>query len=587
MSVVQPSAAVSPARPAPRSWLVRTVACLGWLRGYNLAFLRGDVIAGITLAAYILPACIGYASLANLPPEAGLYSCLFGGLLFWVFCSSSRTAITVTSAISLLIGASLGDMAAGDADRFRALAACTAILVAAIFVVAWAVRAGGVVRFISETVLAGFKTGVAFYLASSQLPKFMGIKGAEGSFWHRMWQIITHLGDVHMTSLLVGLAALAVLIAGKLFLKNKPVAIVVVVGGILAGAWLDLGARGVKLLGDVPQGLPAVGLPAVTSDDLNELLPLALACFLLGAVETAAVGRTFAAKYGERFDANQELLALAGANLAAGLGQGYPVSGGMTQSLVNESAGARTPASGLVASGLMLLVAVFFSKLLKTLPQPVLAAIVLMAVSGLVQFSVFKRLWRVDRRELVIAAAALLGVLCSGLLRGVLIGVVLSLVLLIRAASRPNVAFLGRIPGQRRFSDMERHPDNERIPGLLIVRPEGGLFYFNTEHIHACVAERVRSESPRMVLCDLSAVPRVDLAGAEWVKEMAQRLAHLNVRLRIVEARAAVRDKLRAEGVEDVVGRIDRFTTVAEAVDAFLGGDAELKPQPADAPVHT
>lgn len=565
-----------PDRPIGASRATRWLACLTWLRAYQRGWARVDVMAGVTLAAYLLPAGTGDASLANLPPEAGLYACLFSGLVFWALCSSRQTAVTVTSAISLLTGASLGAIAGGDASRFGALAAGTALLVAAIALIAWMMRAGSVVRFISETVLAGFKTGVAFYLASTQLPKLLGISGSHGSFWQRSWGLLTHLGGTNPASLAIGGGALAVLIAGRVLLKNKPVAIVVVIGGIIAGATFDLGGRGVKLLGDVPRGLPALGLPAIGWDDLNDLLPLALACFLLGAVETAAIGRMFAAKRGERFDANQELLALAGANLAAGVGRGFPVSGGMSQSLVNESAGAKTPLSGLVASMLVLVVVLFFSGLLRSLPQPVLAAIVLMAVAGLVKPAVFMHLWRSDRGELLVAAAALLGVLGSGLLRGVLIGVVLSLLLLIRAASRPNVAFLGRIPGSRRFSDLARHEDNEPVPGVLIVRPEGGILYFNTEHIQDTIMERVWSEAspPRLVLCDLSAAPRIDIAGAEAFKNLALQLKRDGITLRLVDARASVRDRLRMEGVEEVVGRVDRFTTVADAVDAFLGSEA-------------
>lgn len=551
---------------APRRG-TRWLACLPWLRSYKAGWARADLVAGGTLAAYLLPAGIADASLAQLPPQAGLYACLFSGLVFWLFCSSRHTAVTVTSAISLLTGASLAGIAGTDTTRFAALAAGTALLVGVISLLAWAVGAGSIVRFISETVLVGFKAGVALYLASTQLPKLMGIAGSHGSFWERSWGLANHLRDTNAASVAIGLAALLILIAGKVFLKNKPVAIVVVIGGIIAGSTLPLAGWGVKVLGDVPQGLPPLGLPAIAWSDLNELLPLALACFLLGAVETAAIGRMFAAKHGHRFDANQELLALAGANLAAGVGHGFPVSGGMSQSLVNESAGARTPASGLVASSLILIVVLFLSGMLRNLPQPVLAAVVLMAVAGLVKPSVFVHLWRSDRGELLIAVAALLGVLGSGLLRGVLIGVVLSLLRLIHAASRPNVAFLGRIPGTRRFSDLARHSDNERVPGVLIFRPEGSVLYFNTEHIEDTVREELRGQTPRvgLVLCDLSAAPRVDIAGAESLRNMAARLSRDGARLRLVDARASVRDRLRREGLE-----IDRFTSVADAVDEYL-----------------
>lgn len=547
------------------------ISALKWLRTYDKSWLRGDVVAAITLAAYLLPAGLGDASLANLPPEAGLYACLFGGLVFWLFCSSRHTAITVTSAISLLVGASLGEIAGGDTTRFGALAAATALLVALIAFIAWLAKAGVIVNFISESVMTGFKCGVALYLASTQLPKLFGFHGAHGSFWENSGHFFKHLQETNSASLSIGGVALAILILGKIFLKNKPVALFVVIGGIIASDMLSLDTRGVKLLGEVPQGLPAIGLPAIQWSDLNNLLPLAFACFMLGAVETAAIGRMFTAKHGGRLDANQEFLALAAANLAAGLGRGFPISGGMSQSLVNEGGGARTPLSGALAAGIILLVVLFLSHLLSALPQPVLAAVVLVAVAGLFQASELKHLWHSSRSEFIVAAGALLGVMTSGLLRGVMIGAVISLVQLLRRASRPHVAFLGRIPGTRRFSDRERHPDNELIPGMLIFRPESSLIYFNVDHVRETIADRVQAEStpPKLVILDLSAAPYVDLQSVHTLAGLADELRAKGIGFQAVEARSSVRDRLRSEGVEEKLGGISRFTSVADAVEAF------------------
>jgi high affinity sulfate transporter 1 len=559
----------APARPNRWSGIVPAAR---WLRSYKPAWFRADLVAGVTLAAYLLPAGLGDASLANLPPEAGLYACLFGGLVFWLFCSSRHTTITVTSAISLLTGASLGGISGCVTTRFSALAAGTAVLVALIAFIAWLFKAGSIVNFISESVMTGFKCGVALFLASTQLPKLFGIHGAHGNFWENSGNFFTHLHETNTTSLTIGGAALAVLVLGKIFLKNKPVALFVVVGGIVASGWLGLDARGVKLLGAVPQGLPAFGLPAIHWADWDELLPLAFACFLLGAVETAAIGRMFTAKHGGRLDANQEFLALAVSNLAAGLGRGFPISGGMSQSLVNEGGGARTPLSGAFAAGIILVVVLFFSHLLAPLPQPVLAAVVLVAVAGLFKISALKHLWRGDRTEFAVAIAAIVGVLGQGLLRGVMIGAILSLVLLIRRASRPHVAILGRIPGTRRFSDHGRHPDNQLIPGVMIFRPESGLMYFNMDHVRDIIVDRVRAETnapPKLVVLDLSAAPRVDMHSAQMLGGVADELRATGIQVQAVEARASVRERLRSEGVEDQLGGIDRFTTVADAIEAF------------------
>jgi high affinity sulfate transporter 1 len=558
-----------------RSRLTSLVPALGWIGGYQRSWLRADLVAGITLAAYLLPAGLGDASLANLPPQAGLYACLFGGLVFWLFCSSRHTTVTVTSAISLLVGASLGGIAGGDTTRFGVLAAGTALLVALIAFIAWLAKAGSIVNFISESVMVGFKCGVALFLASTQLPKLCGIPGSHGDFWENSGHFLKLLHTTNPISITIGGSALLLLVLGKRFLKHQPVALFVVVGGILASHWLGLDApgdpRAVKMLGAVPHGPPALGLPALHWSYLNDLVPLALACFLLGAVETAAIGRTFAAKHGGRFDANQEFLALAAANLAAGLGRGFPISGGMSQSLVNEGGGARTPLSGAIAAGIILLVVLFFSSLLAALPQPVLAAVVLVAVAGLFQAAALKHLWHGDRAEFLVAMVAIVGVLGQGLLRGVMIGAILSLLLLLRRASRPHVAFLGRIPGTRRFSDRERHPDNELIPGVLIVRPESSLLYFNMDHVRDTIAERVRAEitPPKLVVLDLSAAPYVDLHSTHMLAALADELTADGVRVQAVEAHASVRERLRNEGVAAKLGAVTRFTSVADAVESM------------------
>jgi high affinity sulfate transporter 1 len=551
--------------------LPRWIPAFTWLRAYDRSWLRGDVLASVTLAAYLLPAALGDASLANLPPEAGLYACLFGGLVFWIFCGSRYTAVSVTSAVSLVIGASLGEITGGNTTRFGALAAGTALLVSLIAFIAWLAKAGVLVHFISESVMTGFKCGVALFLASTQLPKLFGFHSAHGSFWGNAGFFFKHLNETNSMSLLVGGIALALLIVGKIFLKHKPVALFVVIGGIIAASALSLETHGVKLIGAVPQGIPPFRLPAVYWQDLNQLLPLAFACFLLGAVETAAIGRMLVAKHGGRFDANQENLALAASNLAAGLGGGLPVSGGTSQSLVNEEGGAQTPLSTALAAVFILIVVLFFSHLLSALPQPVLAAVVLVAVAGLLKLSTLKHLWRIDRPEFVVAVTAFIGVLTFGLLLGVMIGAVISLVQLIHASSRPHVAVLGRIPGTRRFSDCERHQDNQLIPGVMIFRPESGLVYFNVDNVVDVILSRVRAEPtpPKLVVLDLSAAPLVDMQSAYTLAGMADELIAKHIRFQAVEPRSSVRDRLRHEGVDSKLGGVNRFTTVADVIDHF------------------
>jgi len=559
-----------------KTWWETAFPAVTWLRNYHRGWFRLDLLAGITLAAYLLPAALGDASLARLPPQAGLYACLFGGLVFWILCGSRQTSISVTSAISLVIGASLGEITGGNTTRFAALAAATALLVSLIAFIAWLAKAGVMVHFISESVMTGFKSGVALFLASTQLPKLFGFHGAHGSFWENTGFFLKHLNETNSMSILVGGIALALLVLGKIFFNHKPVALLVVIGGIAAASMLSLETRGVNLIGSVPQGIPPLRIPAVQWHDLNQVLPLAFACFLLGAVETAAIGRMFAAKYGGRFDANQENLALAASNLVAGLGSGFPVSGGTSQSLVNEEGGARTPLSTALAAVFILVVVLFFSRLLSALPQPVLAAVVLVAVAGLLNLSALKELWRDDRSEFVVAIAALGGVLTSGLLRGVMIGVAISLVQLVRVSSRPHVALLGRIPGTRRFSDCDRHADNELIPRVMIFRPESALIYFNVDNVCDAILNRVHAQEipPKLVVLDLSAAALVDMQSAYALASLADELTAEGIKFHAVEPRSSVRDRLRHAHVDGRLGGIDRFTMVADVIDHFLGESA-------------
>ena len=543
-----------------------------WLSTYDRGWLRADLTAGVTLAAYLLPSAIGDASLAGLPPQAGLYAVLFGGLLFWSFCSSKQTAISVTSAISLLIGASLAEISGGDPARHASLAAFTALLVAVLAFAAYAARAGAIVNFFSETVLVGFKCGVALVLASTQLPKLFGFSaGHGGDFWARMGHFLGGLGGTNPAALALGVTALALLLLGKTFLTHKPVALFVVIFGILAARVLHLDERGVALLGAVPQGLPWPGVPLVSRADFNQILPLAMACFVLAAVETTAIGRMFGAKHGYRVDATQEFLAIGAANLAAGLGRAFPVSGGMSQSLVNESSGARTPLSGLVAALVTLVVILFFTGLLSALPQPVLAAIVLVAVTGLIQIEAMKHIWRFSRAEFAVAVVALFGVLGSGLLNGVLFGAALSIVLLLGRASRPRVAEIGRVPGTSYFADLLRHPENERVPDALVVRLEGALLYFNTDHVRDRLMALVRRRAtpPRLIVLFMGTSPFIDLAGTEMLIDLHAALRGSGITFRLAEAHGQVREALHRVGHEAAAGLAETHATVDDVVNAW------------------
>jgi high affinity sulfate transporter 1 len=541
-----------------------------WLPEYQLPWLKSDVVAGITLAAYAIPVSLAYAGLAGLPPQVGIYGYLLGGLGYALFGSSRQLAVGPTSAISLMVGGTIAQMAGNDAVRYAQIAILAGFTVALLCVLAWLLRLSTLTNFISETILLGFKAGAALSIAATQLPALFGVPGGGDYFFERIWIVCSQLGSFNPITLTIGLGALALLLCGERYFPGRPAALCVVVLSIVAVSLTSLRESGITLVGSVPSGLPPIGLPDIRPRDVDGLLPLACGCLLLAYIEGVSAARTFAAKHGYALDVRQELLGLGGANLLAALGGGYPVAGGLSQSAVNDKGGAKTPFSLVVASGAMVLCLLFLTDLVRDLPKAVLAAIVLVAVTGLINLREMKHLWRVSRFEFSIAMVAFAGVLLLGILKGVLLAAIATILMLIRRVAHPNVAFLGRIPSTQRFSDLARHPDNEPIPGVLIFRVEASLLYFNADNVRQSILDRLRNErAVRLVVGDLSNAPYIDLSGARMLATLSEDLAERGAVLRLAETHAEARDLLRAEDLEAKVGRIDRFTAVADVVDRF------------------
>ena len=548
---------------------------LKWLPGYQPGWLAPDALAGLTLAAYAIPVSLAYATLAGLPPQTGLYCYLAGGLGYALFGSSRQLAIGPTSAISLVFGVTLTAMAAGDPVRLLSLATLATLMVAGLFVLAWLLRLSVIVSFISDSVLTGFKAGAALSIAITQLPMLLGVPGGGYGFFHCLWLLARQLGQTNLVVLAVGLMAVSLLLAGEKWLPGKPVALGVVLLSLTAMPLLGLQEFGVRVVGQLPAGLPSlamhVGWRAMNADTLRQLASLAFACCLLAYIESISAARTFALKHRYDVDARQELLGLGVANLFAGLFQGYPSAGGLSQSAVNEQAGARTPLALVFASAMLALVLVFLTGLFRNLPVAVLAAVVLAAVKGLINLGELRHLFRASRLDFFAALAALVGVLLLGILDGVIFAVIGSLLMLLIRASTPHVAYLGRIPGTNRFSDTARHPDNEPIPGVLAFRVEAPLLYFNVEHVLRDVLQRVRAAGPGLglVVCDLSNSAYVDLAGARMLVRLHDELETRNAGLRIVEAHGSQRDILRAEGLDKLAGPIQRDIFLTDALADF------------------
>jgi len=525
---------------------------LDWLAEYRSSWLRHDAIAGVTLAAYAIPVSLAYAGLAGLPPEVGIYGYLLGGIGYALLGSSRQLAVGPTSAISLMIAGTVGSLAGGDAIRYAQIASLSAAAVALLCLIAWLFRLSTLVRLVSDSILIGFKAGAGLTIIMSQLPSLFGVAGGGHNFFDRAIRLAGQMADVNFLVLAIGSIAILLLLLGERFLPGRPVGLAVVTLSIVVATVLGLPSMGVPVTGKIPGGLPALQVPVFPLRDVDELFPIAAGCVLLAYIEGVSAARSFAAKHGYALDVRQEFLGLGAANLAAAFGHGYPVAGGLSQSAVNDTAGARTPLALVFCSIALALCLLFFTDLLTNLPKAVLAAIVFAAVYRLVDIRSLRRMWRVSRIDCYAAAIALVSVLLLGILQGVLLAALASIFLLLGRASQPNIAFLGRLPGTGRYSDRARHEGVEPLVGVIAFRPEASLLYINAETILETVLQALRkSPDVRLVACDLSASPYIDLAGARMLLDLHDQLATRQVAFCIVGAHAQLRDLLRAEGLAD------------------------------------
>ncbi|MBR0735999.1 SulP family inorganic anion transporter [Bradyrhizobium liaoningense] len=524
----------------------------GWLAAYRREWLPSDAIAGVTLAAYAIPVSLAYAALAGLPPQIGVYGYMLGGIGYALLGSSRQLAIGPTSAISLMIAGTVGALAGGDAVRYAQIASLAAFAVAVLCLIAWLFKLSVLVRLVSDSILVGFKAGAGLTIIMSQLPSLLGVAGGGHNFFDRAIKLAGQLGGIDPLVLAIGAAALLLLLLGERLVPGKPVGITIVALAIILATLLGFPAMGVPVTGKIPEGLPALGIPTFGLLEFDDLFPLAAGCVLLAYIEGVSAARSFAAKHGYPLDVRQEFLGLGAANLAAACGHGYPVAGGLSQSAVNDNAGARTPLALVICSVTLGLCLLFFTGLLTNLPKAVLAAIVFAAVYRLVDIRALLRMWRVSRIDFYAAAIALISVLLLGILQGVLLASIASIFLLLARASRPNVAFLGRLPGSGRYSDNARHEGVEPLVGIIAFRPEASLLYINAETILETVMTALRrSPDVRLVACDLSASPYIDLAGASMLHDLHDELASRGVTFCIVGAHAQLRDLLRAEGLAE------------------------------------
>ena len=421
----------------------------------------------------------------------------------------------------------------------------------------------------------GFKAGAALSIMSTQLPKLFGVQAGGSNFFERLYTLFQNLEGTHTAVLLFGLAALMVLIIGHFLFPGKPVSLGVVIVAILLISYTSLKSLGLELAGKMPAGLPALGKPVLHLHDVEGILGLALGCFLMGYIETISGARIFAEKYGYKINPRQELLSMAAANTASAFAGGYVVSGGLSQSTVNDKAGAKTPMSLIIHSLLLIIMLLFFTGFLKNMPEVVLAVIVLYAVSGLIKTKSLKKLYSLSKVEFTVAMVALLGVLFLGILLGVMLASLISILVIIKKATVPPVATLGLIPGTQMFSDIVRHPDNKLIPGILILRVEASLLYFNESYVYEQIIAKLdaSTEKIKWLVLEMSAAPVLDVGGSKMLMNLVKELKNRDIQLRFVEALSDARDMLRKQGMEAFTGKISRKTSLYESIEELSTAD--------------
>ncbi len=549
---------------------------LEWLPGYRPAWFRGDLIAAVTSWALIVPQAIAYAEIAGVPPQAGLAAAAAGMFGYALLGTSKQLLVSPTSSTAAISFALVGTIAAGDAARIGSLSAALAILVGIVFVILGLAKIGFIARFIPTAVQVGFMFGLGLTILVGQLPKILGIPGVHGSFVEEATQLAQGLGEIDIPTLVLGVLALVALILGHRYAPTLPMALIVVVAGIVAVAVLGLEARGVEVIGAVPGGLPVPAVPLIGAHDLLALVPGAIAIAIIGCAESLTVAQQFADEHRDEIRPDQELVANGGANLLAGLFQGFIVGGGASQSAANDRAGATTPLASLIVAGLTVVTMVALLPLFHDLPQAVLGAIVISAVIGFLRIDELARIRRLRPEGFVMALVALVATLLLGILPGLIVAVVLSLLLLLVRLARPTATPIGRRPGGA-WASMTAWPDAEAVPGLIVLRLDAPLLFLNAALLRDEVRAAIREagEPPDIVLVELEASSDLDVESLDIVVRLADQVREAGAELWLAEIRPNVRAMFDRAGVEPETGSPRWFRTVGEALAAFeaRGGD--------------
>lgn len=542
-----------------------------WARNYNKDWLRPDIIAGITVGAFIIPESIAYVSLANLPPEIGLYSAMVAVLVYAIFGTSRQLSVGPLSTLSILVGSTLGSLMIPNATQYAMMASLIAVIAGLLAVVSWVLRLGFIVKFISKPVLTGFLAGIALFIASGQITKLFGISGGSGTFFQRIYYFLIHIDQTNLPSLAVGVGGILFLYFATRKFPKLPNTLFLVLGSTVLITFTNLTALGVNVVGQIPQGLPSLVIPDPSLLDVNILITLAVTVFLISYMEGYLFAAEYAAKNSYKIDKNQELLALGMSNVAVGLFQGLPIGGALSRTAINNDSGAKTQLAGAISGVVILLVLLFLTGIFTNLPETILAAIVIFIIKGLVDLPHFRKIYSFSKIEFAIAIVTLLVVLFFGALEGIVIGVILSVVGLIKKMYNPHIAVLGKMPGKDQFLDIKRRPEAHIIPQILIIRVDGSQIFLNTEDIKNNILNMVDHEytDTKLLILDFEATSFIDHSGTQMLEDLYDELNRREIKLKAANMYGPLRDSLQKTKLESEIVESPTSLTIEDCIEIW------------------
>lgn len=539
---------------------------------YQSSWLRADIIAGLTVWAVMIPEAMAYAGIAGVPPLIGLYTVPFP-LFFYALLGTSRLMVVgPDSATALISSVTVATLATSGSQEYLVLTSAIAFTVGILFLILGLFKMGWVADFIPTPVMKGFIQGLVWVTIIGQVPKLLGIKGGSGNFWQKLAAILHQIPQSHLLTAIIGIGSIIILFILKEYFPKIPSALTSVIVAILVVTFLGLEDKGVELIGSIQTGLPPFTIPKISVEQFTGILTGALAIVLLGYAESLGAAKAAAEKTGEEIDSNQELISLAPANLANGLFSGFLVVGSLSKTSVSMSAGGKTQVSSIIHGILVILTLLFLLPLFQNLPHATLAAIVIEAMLGLANVKYFQKLRRINTTEFAVAMLAFFGVLFLGVLQGIGLGVIASIILLIHRASHPGAAVLGQIPNTQMYRNVSIHPEAITTEGLLIFRFASALIFFNANYFRTSLKQKIsQAQTPvKMVLIDAETINMIDSTALEMLEKLQSELAKQNIILSWARLRDQVYLQMSKTGLNDQIGEDNFYERISDAVTQFI-----------------